>query len=202
MTFVSIAVEGACDGLAAQKLVESCGLSVRVVHDCRGKPSLDKRLEGFLRAANHSGWFILRDLDNDAACAPTFLRDKSLTIPKLASFRVAVRSLEAWLLADANNVAEWLNVKTSAIPTEPEEMPWPKRDLANIAAKSRTKLVRERMAPRPENGSIVGPEYGAAVFEFIRDRWDFEQAIRSGRAPSLEKAVSSLKRLERDLRVN
>jgi hypothetical protein len=193
MTFVTLAVEGICDERALRKIVEGVGFDVAVTHNCRGKSKLDARVPGYLQAALYSPWVILRDLDQDAQCAPEFIASRGITPPITARFRVAVRSLEAWLLADRTNISRYLGVAVGALPNVPDVEAHPKTTMANLAARSRRRAVRDRMAPRPDDGAQIGPEYEAALIEFIDNHWDFRKA--SERSNSLAKAIVGIETL-------
>ena len=197
MITFTIAAEGVSDIRAVERILEICGLQAGTRHNCRGKSTLDSRLAGFLSAAQHSHWIILRDLDNDATCAPEFIAGRSLRVPPRASLRLAIRSVESWLFADREGLSSWLRVKSATIPSNPEAVLNPKQTLVQIAARSSSKLIRQRLAARPEDGAMVGPEYGAALYEFIDQHWDVAGAIHSGISPSLSKAALRIAALGR-----
>lgn len=145
MTTVTLAAEGACDIQALRKLAIMYGLKVGPTYDCRGKSKLDQRLDGFLQAAQFGPWIILRDLDHDFECAPTLVRGMQIAAPDLGCFRVAVRSIEAWLLADRKGASSWLRVKESAIPSDPELLANPKQRLVQLAASSTNRTIKAPM---------------------------------------------------------
>lgn len=59
-------------------------------------------------------------------------------------FRIAVREVEAWLLADAEQAAGFLAVPLARIPAEPETLPDPKATLIALAGRSRKELCSAR----------------------------------------------------------
>ena len=65
-------------------------------------------------------------------------------------FPVAVREVEAWLLADRKHLAHFLHVPITQIPLAPEELENPKQTLVNLARKSRVRSIQKDMVPRPE----------------------------------------------------
>lgn len=199
MKHVFIVGEGASDVAALKRLVALHGLNVAGEYDCRGKSKLDSRLQGFLEASKRSPWVILRDLDNDAPCAPTFLENRSIQPPPLACFRLAVRTLESWLLADVEGISSWLKVRPSKVPMQPELIPNPKHAVANLASASSSKEIRMKLAPRGDDGAIVGSEYNSAIFSFVSSHWNVQSALDSGRAPSLIKASARIGELSEKL---
>lgn len=98
---VSGAVEGDIDEAVLRRLLDLVGAKAGPVHGKNGKAQLLQRLRSYGQAARFSAWFVLVDLDHDASCAPGFV---SRWLPEPVSdtlcFRVAVREVEAWLLAD------------------------------------------------------------------------------------------------------
>lgn len=196
MTHVNVAAEGACDIRAVERLAGRYGIVVGTRYDCRGKSKLDNRLLGFLSAAIHAPWIIVRDLDEDASCAPGFIAARGIQAPNLACFRLAVRSIEAWLFADPDGLSSWLGVKRSQIPAAPDSVTSPKMTLVQLASQSKNRSIKARLVARPEDGSIVGPEYGAALYEFIDNHWDVSAAVGSGLSPSLTKAAHRIEQLK------
>lgn len=192
MTSITIAGEGACDLRAIEAIAAYYSLKVQAKYDCRGKPNLDRRLNGFLTASAYTPWIILRDLDQDAACPAELIASMGITVPPLCRFRIVVRAVEAWLLADWQGISEWLKVKPSIIPPQPELLSNPKQSMAQLAAHSKSRALRDRLVARPEDGSVVGPEYGSALYEFIDNHWNPERAVGNDRAPSLTKAFAKI----------
>lgn len=194
-----VAAEGLCDLAAIQKLLEDRGHEIEREFNCRGKGNLNKRLSGFVAAADHFDWFILRDLDRDASCAPELIAQLVRGgVPPRMVLRIAVRTLETWLFADRVELARWLHVSQNLIPRNPEALPDPKSTLANVASRSRDRSIRERMAPDPHSGASVGPEYEAALLQFIRDVWSPRRAIASEASDSLCRAANALQGFRAD----
>ena len=108
-------------------------------------------------------------------------------------FRLAVRELEAWLMADVENCASFLGVGRKSMPLEVESLRAPKQDLVNLARKSRRRDIREGMVPPAGSRRRVGPEYTALLREFVQSSWD-PQTARSN-SPSLDRAMKCLERL-------
>lgn len=195
MIFTSIAAEGMCNVIAIEKIAVSAGFTINTTIDTRGKSKLDRNLDKYITAGIHTPWIISRDLDRDADCAPTFLNINRVISAKFACFCLSVRSLEAWLMADAENLADWLGVSPRLIPPEPELVANPKIAIANLANRSRKRAIQERMAPRPVDGASIGAEYGAAVYEFVKTRWDPHNAAAGGLSPSLTRAIQRIGQL-------
>lgn len=194
---VTLVVEGDTDIPFARKLLGAAGLGVRAVIDQGGKHNLDPQLPSYNAAAQYAGWFVLRDLDQDAACAPA-LRDKLLATPaRCMCFRIPVRAIEAWALGDSQQLVSFLKVRASAIPHAPEDEVDPKRKLVDIARSSTNKRVREAFVPRPGAGRKAGPGYEASLIEFGHRHWRWREAAK--RCPSLKSCLAALRKLRAEL---
>jgi len=155
----SAVVEGLTDEIVLRRVVESCGAALGSVYGKNGKDSLRRQLHHYNQAANFLPWIVLIDLDQDADCAPA-ARAIWLTAPApKMHFRIAVRAVENWLLADRETLAAFLSISEAHIPAEPESLNNPKATLVNLARRSRRRILREEMTPRPGSGRSVGPVY-------------------------------------------
>ena len=102
-------------------------------------------------------------------------------------FRIAVRAVEAWLLADRANMARFLSVSRDLIDPYPERLAAPKKHVISLGRRSRSKAIREGLAPAAGDSRAVGPEYTLMMGEFARDRWSPQRA--GERSPSLRHAM-------------
>jgi hypothetical protein len=191
---ISGAVEGIVDEAVLRRLVELVGARLSAVYGKRGKQHLQQKLNGYNQAARYSHWVVLVDLDRDAECAP-LLRD--FWLPKPAPnmyFRVPVRAIEAWLMADRDSLSTFLGVAASRIPSDAEAESQPKRTMVELAKYSRRREIREDMMPRPSSGRTVGPGYTSRLIEFVADTaagWQPDAAARS--SDSLNRCLRCLR---------
>ena len=190
---ISAAVEGIVDEAVVRKLIIDAGGLPGTVYGKNGKPFLRQRINGYNNAAHRAPWIVLVDLDREADCAPP-LREAWLPEPAPdLCFRVAVREIEAWLMADAETLAEFLGVARNQIPGHPEDSDQPKSAMVNLARRSRRGAVRQDMVPREGSGRSVGPAYTSRLIEYVESRWRPEVAAQ--RAESLRRAIACLERL-------
>ena len=84
-------------------------------------------------------------------------------------FRIAVRAVEAWLLADRERIAQLLKITIAHVPQNPDELNDPKQQLINLARGSRLHTIRSDLAPREGSGRPVGPLYTARMIQFVND---------------------------------
>lgn len=190
---ISAAVEGPIDEVVLRKLVAETGASLERVYGKNGKAQIRQRLRAYNQAASHSPWVVLVDLDHSEDCAPPFCQDWLPTPAAHMRFRVAVREIEAWLMADNERLATFLSIARSRIPADPERLDDPKRELVNLARHSRRRDIREDIVPRPNSGRMVGPAYTSRLIEFAQTQWRPDFAV--GRADSLRRCRVSLRSL-------
>jgi hypothetical protein len=194
--YITAAVEGITDEAVIRAVAAIVGLEVTAVYGKYGKVNLREKLPAYNYAAVYSPWVVLTDLDDDAECAPP-LKQKLLPRPApQMCFRIAVREVESWVLADSERVASFFAVRKSQVPVDPELVPSPKQSLVNLVRRSTRRAIREDMVPREGSGRSVGPAYASRLIEFVSDRrkgWRCHVAAR--RADSLRRCIECLKRL-------
>ncbi len=188
---VRCAVEGNLDEAVVQRLIAFCGGQPGKVYGKRGRIDVLKHIGGYNRAARYGWiWFVLVDLDR-TGCAPELIAERLPDPADSMCFRVAVREVEAWLLADRTGFAKWAGVRTSLIPDDVEATEQPKEQLVDIVRKSRWRERRETIVPRKGSGKTEGPAYTSALTEFVATDWDVEAAAST--APSLASAIRCLR---------
>ena len=77
-----------------------------------------------------------------------------------------------------------------------QEEPDPKSSLMVLARRSRSRAVREGLAPVAGDRRSVGAEYALMIGEFARDRWSPQRA--ADRAPSLRRTIDRCRYFVRD----
>lgn len=196
MPIVSGAVEGDLDEAVLHRVVREAGLSLANVYGRSGKASLLRAVRDYNAAARHAPWVVLVDLDRDCECAPPcaarWLPDPALHM----CFRVVVRSIEAWLLADGDRIADFLGVRRAHVPPDPDALDHPKRALVDLARRSRRRSLRDEIVPREGSGRSVGPLYTTRMIEFVQDEvtgWRVERAV--GASSSLKRCLERLRQL-------
>jgi hypothetical protein len=151
---------------------------------------LKANVRAFNKAAKETPHFLLTDLD-EAACAPELMDDwiGGALHPNFV-LRVAVRGVEAWLLADINNMADFLGLTRRDMPTNIETVSEPKEEIVRLASISPDPEVRDNLAPRPGSTATTGRLFTRSLIGYVRDRWDVNAA--AAHADSLRRAVRAL----------
>jgi hypothetical protein len=196
LVVVSAAVEGIVDEAVVRKLIVQAGGRPGTVYGKNGKPFLRRQIHGYNNAARRLPWMVLVDLDRDAECAPPLCEEWVPDPALYLCFRVAVREVEAWLMADAESLASFLSVARSRIAADPEQLFEPKTEMVNLARHSRRREIWADMVPRERSGRQVGPAYASRLMEYVDTRWRPEVAAQ--RAESLRRAIACLRRLTKE----
>lgn len=184
------AVEGELDDAVLRRVAVHVGAQVGTVYGKEGKPQLRGRINGYNAAARWHPWAVLVDLDESHPCAAELRADWLPDEAPLMCFRVAVRQVEAWLLADSEESAAFLGVKRALLPKEPDAESNAKRRMVHLAESSRWKRIREAIAPAPGSGRSVGPLYNATLRNFVTERWRPE--VAATRSDSLRRCLVAL----------
>lgn len=186
---ISSAVEGVTDEAVVARVITLAGGEVGPVYGKSGKSQLLERLRGYNEAARRSPWLILIDLDRDFTCAPDALAAWLPEPAELMALRIARPQIEAWLLADAETIADYLSVARSRVPRTPEELPDAKQALVNLARRSRRRDIRQEMVPREGSGRAVGPGYVGRIIDYASTTW--RPRVAAASAPTLRKTLNA-----------
>ena len=157
---------------------------VGAVYGKKGSAYLKQKLPAFNNAAKGMGFLLVTDLDN-CACAPQLIQDWFVCDLSEYSkhkhcnfaFRVAVREIESWVLADREQFADYFGLAKHIIPEQTDSLADPKQFLLQIVAKCRKRSLREDIVPKPGDKRKVGPDYNGRLGEFVQTRWRAESAI-------------------------
>lgn len=174
---------------------------VGAVYGRQGNGYLKRMLPAFELAARGSAHLVLADLDA-RPCVPELIEDwfrcdlASYPARHHANllFRVAVREVESWVMADREAFAEFLGIASHHVPQQPDAIQDPKRALLDLARKSRNRDLRNDLVPRPGDMRVIGPDYNGRLVEFLNSSW------RAGRAesssPSFQRAFLAIKHFQ------
>ena len=183
-------------GLAVgHKLVaEQTALSVYRDKNSRGCGNLKNKTPNYDQmGAKGLPVLMLTDLDADP-CPSGKIADWLGRAPSRGFlFRICVREVEAWLLADREAMAGFLKISEDKLPYAPERLADPKASLIKLAKAAPRKI---RMGLTPIGSAKIGPEYNDLLSGFIAKSWSIDRAVT--RAPSLQRArnrVSELAKL-------
>lgn len=133
---------------------------------------------------------MLTDLDADPCPSGKIAEWLGRTPSRGFLFRICVREVEAWLLADREAMAEFLKLKEDRIPNAPERLADPKATLIKLAKAAPRKI---RVGLTPIGCAKIGPEYNDLLAGFIAKLWSIDRA--ESRSPSLQRARNRISEL-------
>lgn len=191
MTYLSIeaAVEGDLDEAVLRRAALHVNISIGNVYGRQGKPHLEASIGGYNSAAQRWPWIVLVDLDSDPCPAElrrSWLEDEA----PFMCLRVAVRQVEAWLLADVANMASLLGVRRALLPSDPDSEPNAKQTMVRLAERSNRQRIRDALVPRAGSKRQIGQLYNPTLREFVRESWQPESAAI--RSESLRRSLGAL----------
>lgn len=200
---VTIVPEGDLEDDVLKRLLRWCGANARIrsllyrptpgaAGRAAGRDTIRLNVHRYMQASRYTPYIALVDLEADYACAPELLADWGVERQPGSqfAFRIAVRSVEAWMLADARGLAGHLAVSDGRLPPRPDDLDRPKEALVNIARRSRSRTVKDSVVPKDGSGNVVGPGYTEYMREFVHLHWRVEAAVE--RSPSLARAARRL----------
>lgn len=156
----------------------------------RGYGKIKKVISGLNHAAKGMPYLVLTDLDN--AVCPLVILSEWLTQPKHPNllFRIAVKEVEAWLLAHREAFAEFLGISVDLIPADVDKVSDPKQLLINLAKKSKKRELREGIVPDRNSTAKIGKDYNGQLIQFVDQNWQVASAQTN--SPSLERAMNAI----------
>jgi hypothetical protein len=198
-TPVNLLVEGFIDEVVMHRLMAHMQLEPGTIYGQHGKANLLQNLSKYNQAACHYPWVVVVDLDQDAECAPAYVTELLPTPAPQMCLRVAVRAVEAWLLADPERLAAFLHIPRHRVPTLPDAEADPKATLVSLARRSRSRTIHRDMVPRRGSGARVGPGYAGRIVEFVTTHtsYSWRPAIAAEHSDSLRRCLDALRGLSR-----
>jgi len=164
------------------------GLCIHTQYHKGGSGFLKKNVVAFNNLARKIPFLLLTDLD-DAECAPALIQSwlGQEASPHLL-FRVAVREVESWVMADRTKFASFMGVSVNSVSINPDQLIDPKRALLDLAIESRKAFIREDLLP--VGSAQKGPGYNNLLGSFLKKHWRMTEAQKH--SPSLKKMIHRL----------
>lgn len=164
----------------------------------RGNGNLLKKCPSMLNMAKSGTPVVcLTDLDTHS-CPSALLADwfgwkpgYVNALPEMLIFRVAVREIESWIMADLQAWSDFIGIPAANFSQAPDEPPDPKQFMLGVIRSKGRKKMHAEMLPR--GVSHVGPGYNETLCRFVYTKWSPERA--SEYSPSLKRALQALQRL-------
>ncbi len=139
MPQIHIVTEDILSEVALQKIIAVSNKELQIASSriCSGFGQIKKNLSAYNSAAQVTPWIVLTDLDN-GTCAPTLIANwfSGIHRHQRCVFRVAVREIESWLMADRAAFARHLRIQINRVPAYPENEVDPKKLIIELAKSS------------------------------------------------------------------
>lgn len=186
MSCITLATEDELSEEVGLRLAQEVGLTVNQRLRRGGSGYLRSRVTNFCEMAVRVPVFMLTDLDR-APCAPALIADwmGTRTRPAGFIFRVSVREIESWLLADHRALSSLFGDRVATFPEQPDQLTDPKQALLTLAQRAR-RDVREDLLIRRGAIASQGLGYNARLGAVVRQTWSPSDAAT--RSPSLARA--------------
>ena len=188
-----IVTEDILSRLAIEKILNyTSRFEIKNAIDAKGSGNIRSRIKNYNRVAKSNPVMVLTDLDQEP-CPSELIQSWFKSTEKHPNFifRIAVREIETWLMADSETFSDYTGIVRSKIILPVDTIPDPKMLLLNLITKSKKKEIREGLSPRSKSTARVGPLYNQILQEYIEKFWRVKKAAEYSK--SLERAIRRLK---------
>lgn len=179
---INLGVEDRLSEAIARRLLRGCSNNFHLgtVFQKGGFGYLRRMAPAFNNAAKGIPFLLLTDLDT-GNCAPDIINE---WLPKGVHpnllFRVAIREVEAWILADCESLSRFLGLRNAFNVDDPDLLENPKAYLIDLARHSPRREIRDDIVPRRNSTSRIGPNYNGRLSIFVEYHWQpLAAAVRS-----------------------
>lgn len=154
---------------------------------------LRSKLKSFCQIARRQPVLLITDLDRHP-CAATLIAEWLRQLPHDDGllFRVAVREIESWLLADHEAIRSLLGPRATRLPAYPDMLADPKRALLDLA-RSAPRRIRANLCAEAGAIAAQGLGYNRTLADWVHRKWSPARA--SSRSDSLHRARRRLRQL-------
>ena len=192
MTHIVLATEDELSETLGEKLINEANNKLNVAIKLRkgGFGYLKSKLGTLCELSKRQPVVLLTDLDK-MDCPKKLLDNWFLGLkqPDGFIFRVVVREIESWVMADYIAFSKFFGISSAKLPFNPDSLPDPKAALLKIVEGSRRE-IREAMIAKKGAIAIQGLGYNTLLCEFIRMEWSSTRALE--RSESLRRAYVRL----------
>ncbi|HDV6332131.1 TPA: hypothetical protein RJR47_001342 [Klebsiella michiganensis] len=192
MRNVVLATEDELSEFLGEKLIKDANTTLNVTLRLRkgGFGYLKSKLPNLCGLSKTQPVILFTDLDS-CEC-PKILIDswfKGMEKPKGLLFRVVVREIESWVLADHKAFSEYFGISQAKLPPDPDSIFDPKATLLKLVGGSRRE-IKEAMIAKKGALAIQGVGYNTILGDFIRTAWSSHWAQE--RSKSLKRAFARI----------
>jgi hypothetical protein len=194
MSYIHLATEDVLSEAVGLKLIATFmpRFEVSLTLGKKGNGLLKTKIRSYYEIAKRIPFLLITDLDA-ATCAPALISSwlGNNAPPDNFLFRVAVREIEGWLLADHVSMKRLLGNRVT-VPRDPDNIRDPKECLLRLARGASREVKRDLLA---EPGAIAsrGLGYNHRLCNYVNTSWNPTRAAE--RSDSLNRLIRSLEQL-------
>lgn len=196
MTGIYIAAEDALSEAVAERIIRDAHIDFQIVSRIgrKGNAYLKSRTPEFVKLARHLPVLLITDLD--MITCPVALIDSwftGRTLPEKLLFRIAVREIEAWILADKRGFSKFSGIPLEKITDQPESLVDPKQTLLNLVRRFGYKEIKQELLPRRNSTAKIGIGYNDILCHFTKQHWSINAAAKH--SESLMRACERIRQI-------
>lgn len=152
---------------------------------------LKRNAASFNELAKGVPFLLLTDLDNSECPASKIKEWLKKPLNPNFLFRVAVREIESWVMADRDSFAKFLDIPINRIPTDTDAIEDPKKFLIKLTRRSRNKVLMRNIVPAQNSTASIGKNYNEPLIRFVEQLWDMNRAAKH--SESLMRVIKRLR---------
>jgi hypothetical protein len=196
MKLIYIATEDALSEAVADRIILDTNnrieVSVRIGR--KGNTYLKNKFINLIDISYKIPVFLITDLDK-ISCPLELIHkwSQGRKLPSGMIFRIAVREIEAWLLADRKGFSKFTGIPTIKIPNNPEILDDPKQILLNLVHRFGKKEIKSELLPATGSTAKIGFGYNSVLSHFVKNQWSVERASQS--SDSLNRTINRIRQL-------
>jgi hypothetical protein len=159
----------------------------------RGFGNLKRKIPQLNKTGKSIPVLLITDLDSEI-CPKTLIKKwmgGKKQNPNFI-FRVAVKEIESWILADKENFAAFIDVPISRMSFDVETIVDVKSKLFSIVKHSKNREIKQAILPAKGMTAPIGAGYNDCLIGFVYSNWNIQNAAKNAR--SLKRAIEKLKR--------
>lgn len=188
MRNIVLATEDELSEFLGEKLIKEANTTLNVTLRLRkgGFGYLKSKLPSLCSLSKSQPVILFTDLDN-AECPVKLISHwmNGMEKPQGLLFRVVVREIESWVLADHKAFSAYFGISQAKLPSDPDSLPNPKAALLKLIGGSRRE-IKDAMIAKKGALAIQGVGYNTVLVDFIKTSWSSIRAQE--RSKSLKKA--------------
>lgn len=193
MIDIYLATEDTLSEAVAKKLILDLDRSINIEVSIpgRGANGLRSKLATLLRTSRYYPVLMIADLDS-AECPPSLISNwmGGMSLTPNFLFRVSVREIESWVLADAISFSEYSGVPIHRITCNPDSLADPKAELMRLVDRHGERQVKRDLLPMRGSGASKGLGYNNSLSFYVANSWSSRRAsLNSG---SLDRSIRRL----------